>query len=56
MTELCHSIEEGLSQGHVYDMNDIWKSYAKRSQELRKEIPRRYESMKRSFYEDVKNL
>ena len=33
MTEMCLSIEQGLSQGHEYDMKDIWNSYSKTKQE-----------------------
>ena len=56
MTEMCLNIEPGLSQGHVYDMKDIWNSYSKTKQELGQDVPRKYESRKQSFYEDLKSI
>ena len=53
-TDLTHNLEEGLSQGHVYDMGNIWTSYEKKKSEMDKEIPRRYLSRKQSFYDDIK--
>ena len=56
IAELTHHLEDGLSQGHVYDMGDIWNIYVNRKQEMGHEIPRRYVSRKQSFYEDVKQV
>ena len=44
MVDLNHHLEQGLSQGHVNDMGEVWKNYIKRKQELGQEIPRRYAS------------
>ena len=52
--DLTHSLEEGLSQGHVYDIGHIWDNYEKRKGETDQEIPRRYVSRKQSFYDDIK--
>ena len=51
---MCLTIEKGLSRGHVYDMNDVWNSYKRRRQEIGQAVPKKYESRKQSFYEDLK--
>ena len=54
MTDMCLTIEKGLSRGHVYDMNDVWNSYKRRRQEIGQAVPKKYESRKQTFYEDLK--
>ena len=54
MAEMRHTIEHGLSQGHVYTMNDIWNSYKGRKQESGQAVPKKYESRKQTFYKDLK--
>ena len=38
----------------LYDMNDIWNSYKGRKLESGQAVPKKYESRKQTFYEDLK--
>ena len=56
MIKLCSDLCVGLSDGHVYDMIDVYGTYEMMNEEMGKLIPLKYQSRRQNFYEVVQEL
>ena len=56
LMKLCRDLSAGLTRSHVYDMKDVWNRYKKLCEESCCTIPRRYQSRRTTFYEEIQRL
>jgi hypothetical protein len=56
LEKICADVLKGLLVGHVYKMGSVWSHYEKSCSNEGVPIPRRYETRRSSFYDDVKRI